>query len=430
MEAERKVFDYFRKLHLHLGIAMFILLYIVLLIKFISLSQLSENIIFTIYGILIAFYVFIRFILGFFYDPKFEPELKSYQPTITFGVPSKNEEQYIKKTLRTIGAIQYPKHKFSIIAIDDGSTDKTYEKMIEAKEVLKKKGIQMNVLRWKKNRGKRAGMAEVTRLAKGEIVIFIDSDSFIEKRSVSAFVKYFTNPQVGAVSGHAFVANRTQNLLTRMQAARYYIAFKAYKGAESLHGAVTCCSGCCAAYRRAYIKDIVDEWEKQTFLGVPCTYGDDRSLTNSLLERGYHTLYAPDVVSYTIVPDTFSKFMKQQLRWKKSWFRETLRASFFMWRRNVITSVIFYLGFILTLLAPFLVFRALIWLPLVHGKYPFQYLFGLFVMSAIYALYYFFYTKDRQWIYEILFSTVYTILLIWQLPWAILTIRDTRWGTR
>ena len=68
-----------------------------------------------------------------------------------------------------------------------------------------------------------------------------------------------------------------------MQAVRYFVAFKVFKGAESVFGAVTCCSGCFSAYRRAAIMPRLDWWEHQTFFGRPSTFGDDRSLTNCVL---------------------------------------------------------------------------------------------------------------------------------------------------
>jgi hyaluronan synthase len=43
-----------------------------------------------------------------------------------------------------------------------------------------------------------------------------------------------------------------------MQEVRYYVAFSVIKAAESIFSAVTCCSGCLAAYRRDYVMDVVD----------------------------------------------------------------------------------------------------------------------------------------------------------------------------
>jgi hyaluronan synthase len=110
--------------------------------------------------------------------------------------------------------------------------------------------------------------------------------------------------------------------------------------------------------------------------------------------------------------------------------RESLKAAAFMWRRNPIMSVSFYLGVFLPLFAPVIVIRALIWYPYATGKAPWFYLIGLALMATAYGLYYFIYTRDRKWMYGVMFATFYTLVLIWQLPYAILNLRDARWGTR
>jgi hyaluronan synthase len=176
--------------------------------------------------------------------------------------------------------------------------------------------------------------------------------------------------------------------------------------------------------------EVLDLWLHQRFLGVTCTYGDDRSLTNFLLKRGYRPLFAPEAKAYTFVPETLRQFMRQQLRWKKSWVRESLKAGTFMWRKHPLMAISFYLGVLLPLVAPVVVVRALLWYPYATGKAPYFYLIGLALMATVYGLYYYVYTRDRKWVYGVLFATFYTLVLIWQLPYAILSLRDSRWGTR
>ena len=89
-----------------------------------------------------------------------------------------------------------------------------------------------------------------------------------------------------------------------MQAVRYFVAFRVCKAAESIFGAVTCCSGCFSAYRREAIAPVLERWENQRFLGRPATYGDDRSLTNFVL-RKWKVTYDELARSRTIVPAHF-----------------------------------------------------------------------------------------------------------------------------
>ena len=307
----------------------FFIIYIILFIKTVTVHSIENNAFFGFYSILITLYILSRFLFAYFH--KSMPCAESYQPSITFVVPAKNEGDNIAETLRRFSEVNYPREKIEVIAINDGSTDNTLQEMLNLKEEIKNV-LKIEVVDWKVNRGKRHGMAEGVRRAKNEIIIFIDSDSFIDKDCVKHLVKYFFNPEVGAVSGHTDVFNRDTNLLTQMQAVRYYIAFKIYKAAESTFGNVTCCPGCCSAYRKKYVLEILDKWLNQKFLGVQCTYGDDRSLTNFIIKK-YKAVYSSEAKAHTVVPDKFSKYLKQQQRWKKSWIRETFIASFLYGRK-------------------------------------------------------------------------------------------------
>lgn len=425
-----KISSYCKDRQINAWVVFFLLIYIVFVIKLITVQEIDNNILFGIYSISVSFYILSRFALAYFYEPESTQFDKNYQPTISFAVPSKNEEENIKETILRIAKTDYPKDKFDIIAVNDGSTDNTLAEMIKAKKMAARRGIKVTVIDWKINKGKREGMAACIKKSKKKIIIFIDSDSFVKSDTAKELVKYFIDPKVAAVAGHGYVANANTNALTKMQDVRYFVAFKAYKAAEALFGVVTCCSGCCSAYRKEYVLEILNNWLNQKFLGVRCTYGDDRSLTNFLLQKGYKALFSPEAKAYTFVPDTFKKFLKQQLRWKKSWVRESLKAGLFVWKRNPIMAASFYLGVILPLLAPIIVIRALLWYPYATGKMPWFYLAGLFLMAMIYGLYYYIFTRDKKWAYGVLFAVFYTLILIWQLPWAILNLRDPKWGTR
>jgi hyaluronan synthase len=427
---KNKVVSNYKDRSINAWIVFFLCIYIVLLVKFITFQQFNTNIILAIYSFAITFYVLSRFSIAYFHEPEDQKFDKNYEPTLTFGIPSKNEVKNIRETIVRIAKSDYNKKKFDIVAINDGSDDNTLAEMRVAKNIVSKMGVKMKIINWKENKGKREGMAECVRQSKNDIVIFIDSDSFIEKDTAAKLVKYFSDKKVGAVAAHGYVGNPDDNIITKMQAVRYYVSFKAYKGSESMFGSVMCCSGCCSAYRREYLTEKLDEWTNQSFLGVKCTYGDDRSLTNMLLVGGYKTLYAPEATVHTFVPSSLSLFMKQQLRWKKSWVRESFFASKFMWKKNPLMSISFYLGFILPLRAPFVVLRALVWYPYTTGNVPYFYLFGVFIMSMIYGLYYYIHTKDGKWLYGVAFATFYSTIMIWQLPYAILNLRDSRWGTR
>jgi hyaluronan synthase len=404
----------------------FLVAYIIIFIKTQTFGVLFHSFFFGLYSALITLYIFSRFLFSYFH--RNIPPDNGYEPSVTFVVPAKNEEDNIGKTIRCFGQVNYPKHKVEVVAINDGSTDNTLREIRLAQREIGET-VAMRVINWQVNRGKREGMAEGVRQARNDIIIFVDSDSFIDPDAVKHLVKYFAAPEVGAVCGHTDVYNRDTNLLTKMQAVRYFIAFKVYKAAESIFGNVTCCPGCCSAYRRVYVLEFLDAWLNQTFLGKRCTFGDDRSLTNFMI-RKYEAVYSAEAKASTVVPDDFRKYLKQQQRWKKSWVRETFIAGSFIWKKHTLAALSFYAYAFLAFASPIVFFRAMVWHPLIGHEWPLVYLGGLFLMLFLHGLYYRNETGDRAWFLATLSFWFNTVILMWQLPWALITISDSRWGTR
>jgi hyaluronan synthase len=269
------------------------------------------------------------------------------------------------------------------------------------------------------------------RVARSEIVCFVDSDSYLDGNAIHEIVQPFRNPKVGAVVGHTEVANQLQNWLTKMQQVRYYAAFRVIKGTESLlGGSVTCASGCCSAYRRQAIMHELDAWQFQTFLGRPATFGDDRSLTNRIL-RKYRVVYQDTARSNTVVPTSVRVFLRQQLRWKKSWLRESLQVCRYFWRKNPIAALLTYASIFFPLVAPLVVLNAVILrVALGNEGGVWFYLVGTYAMALLYSLYYAFRRQSGLWHHGLSFVAIYMSVLVFQTYWGILTMRDNRWGTR
>lgn len=379
----------------------------------------------TAYGLVVCAYIVSRFGLSLMYRPARDAKI---EPGVAIVMPSFNEEDAIGASLRSLLAVDYPGDKLEIVAINDGSTDGT----LAAMQAVAADCDRVRVIDFPENRGKRAAMAAGIAATSAEIVAFVDSDSTLEPDAVRRLVQGFADPKVGAICGHADVANPRESWLSRMQAVRYFVAFKVVKAAESVFGTVTCCSGCFSAYRREAILPRLDWWANQTFLGKPSTFGDDRSLTNCVL-RNWKVRYESEAVSHTIVPANFRQFMKQQLRWKRSWTRESLIVWSFMWRKNPLASIATYVGILLPLVAPVIAVRTIVWMPLMEDQgAPVVYLLGVYAMAVAYGLYYAARHSryDTLWIYGVVFCFFYLAFLLWQTYWAMLTSRTADWGTR
>ena len=394
------------------------------LTKDLTFATLSRDPLFAGYSIAVVIYVLGRFVLSIFYRPV--PDL-GLRPTVSIVVPAFNEEDGIIGTIESCLSGDYPADLLEVIVVNDGSTDRTWERILEAKA----RWPQVYAVDLGRNHGKRGAMAEGIRRATGEILCFVDSDSYLAHDAVTHIVQPFADSRVGAVVGHADVKNSHVNWVTKMQQVRYYSAFRVIKGTESLlSGTVICASGCCAAYRRSVVMPLLDAWEFQTFLGRPATFGDDRALTNRVL-RTHRVVFQSTAVAQTVAPSSLRTFFRQQLRWKKSWLRESMEVVRHFWRKNPIAALFTYVSIAFPFMAPFVVLHA------VFGRFIggevsglWFYLIGTYAMALLYSLYYAFKRHDGLWQHGMTFVGLYMSVLVFQTYWGMVTMRDTRWGTR
>ena len=175
---------------------------------------------------------------------------------------------------------------------------------------------------------------------------------------------------------------------------------------------------------------ILDRWENQTFLGAPATFGDDRSLTNFVL-RENRVVYHAGAGCWTYAPATMSTFIKQQLRWKKSWLREFTIAARFMWKKHPIAAISYYMSVVITLLSPLIAFGAVFGFSFFGMPFNFVgYVSGLLLVYAFLGMIYFYFTRSRYWAYGMVFAILYLCLFSFQNYYALLTVRKNKWGTR
>jgi hyaluronan synthase len=215
----------------------------------------------------------------------------------------------------------------SLHIIDDGSADPAARLAVEALlPQLRRRIAKVSCTLFPENRGKREALAVGIRAADDvEVVVTIDSDTVLDPAAFAEGVRPFTDPDVAAVTGLVRALNHDRNLLTRVVDLRYANAFLYERAAYSLAGAVLCCCGSLSLWRANVVRAYVNDFVSQRFLGRPATFGDDRRLTNYALKHGKVVLQ-DTALAYTAVPERFSHFVRQQVRWNKSFFRESLWA--------------------------------------------------------------------------------------------------------
>lgn len=157
-----------------------------------------------------------------------------------------------------------------------------------------------------------------------DYVLNIDSDTEIydPMAVLNSALLMKNHPDAATTTGDVRVVNRNFNLLSEMTYQRYWRAFFVERAAQSQDGHVTCMSGPWVFMRSDALAQVLDEWYFQEFLGQRTTYGDDRNLSTLFLKYGWQSLFCPDSAVLTDCPTEWKVFLKQQLRWNKSFNRE------------------------------------------------------------------------------------------------------------
>ena len=372
-------------------------------------------------------------------------------------IPVYNQKSLIAKVIDAIFRSTYP--NIEVIAVDDGSEDGTGEIL----DYLREQYPQLIVIH-KPNGGKRTAVARGFYASRGKYVVLIDSDSLVDEYAIEEFMKTFTaNLDVGGVVGNAKVLNANRNILTKCQDAWYDYAFNIHKTTESCFGAVLCCSGCLAAYRREAIADFIPYWVRATvqnsddrdltsytiattwakremtpfsqqLMESMAQYDDseDRGLTaHALLE--WKTVYVPSAVVRTEVPEALKAYYKQQTRWKKGYMRSSFFVSAFFWKKNPLMSLIFYTEFMMTFIAPITIFAIYFYGPLIfhHFLLPFTYAAGQVFIGLVAGLDYRFRdSKTKYWIYKPAMNVFASLVLPWLIFPALWNYKKNRWLTR
>jgi hyaluronan synthase len=352
-------------------------------------------------------------------------------PTLTVIIPAYNEGEMVARSIESVVHARYPRERLEIFVVDDGSVDDTWRHI---QSVASRYPDIVRALRFERNRGKRAALEAAFRRGRGEIMVTIDSDSVIEPDTLLAMTGPFRNPRIGAVAGKVSVFNRGDGLIPRMLKVRFALSFDFLRAVQSTYGTVYCCPGALAAYRTRVVRDVLDDWVGQRFLGRPCTYGEDRAMTNDILGQGYDCVYQRAGIVHTLVPTTYHRLCKMFLRWDRSYVREELRfLRTIVWRRPPKARAIALIEAVVTNSRYPVAWATLVLLPTLVASHPemlLRFCCALLLVSSFNMLYYL--RGERHWdfVYGIGYSFFSAFALFWIFPYALCTARAQGWLTR
>jgi cellulose synthase/poly-beta-1,6-N-acetylglucosamine synthase-like glycosyltransferase len=265
--------------------------------------------------VFLAMYVQIFFLVTFFERRK---ELKKTEndsaplsrfPTVAVIVPCWNEEKTVHGTIESLLNLDYPKDKLTVIAVDDGSTDTTWEELLQYQEHPRVKIFH------KENGGKHTAINFGIEQTSAEIIGGLDADSFVSTDALKKMIKIFLKkPDVYAVAP-SLIVNKPKNLLQYAQRVEYNMSTYNKKMLSFL-GAIHVTPGPFSLYRRTLFEKIGGFRKAHNTEDQELAY---RMQKNHLKIEHCHNAYV-----YTSSPDTIKKLYKQRLRWVYGFIQNTI----------------------------------------------------------------------------------------------------------
>lgn len=148
-------------------------------------------------------------------------------PSVSVIIPTLNRKDVLKEALLSLNGVNYPRDRFEVVVVSDGSTDGT-EKMVKK---IKKKFNYRFVFIKQRRKGISHAKNVAIKNSKGKIIISTDDDCLFEKNWLRKLIKPFADPQVGAVGGPDRPV-KNQGLIAKS----IDFAFNSFFGSGGIHG--------------------------------------------------------------------------------------------------------------------------------------------------------------------------------------------------
>ncbi|HLT97472.1 MAG TPA: glycosyltransferase [Acidimicrobiia bacterium] len=338
-------------------------------------------------------------------------------PPVSIVVPAYNEEVGIVESIKSMAMVSYP--RFEIVVANDGSSDTTLQKLIEAfemypvpypirsniatrpvRQVYKSRlPIPLTVVD-KENGGRADALNAAINVAQYPYVLATDADVIIDGLALAHAMRAVAEDRERTVGvggnirpingcdvryGHVVEPRVPDRLIERYQLLEYVRAFVAGRPAWSAINALPLLSGAFGIWRR----DVVTEVQGFT----PGHFGEDLDLTMRIhrhlrrSRRDYRMVYSPAAVVWTEVPPTRQILKRQRIRWH--WGLMTavkdFRSSFLNPRHGRIGMITWPVMVLFEFLAPIVEFLGWLVVPtaLLVGALSLPQVAGFFVMALL-----------------------------------------------
>jgi cellulose synthase/poly-beta-1,6-N-acetylglucosamine synthase-like glycosyltransferase len=222
-------------------------------------------------------------------------------PNVSVLVPVKNEEKVIGRLLDSLVRLDYPKENLEVVVVEDESVDRTLDICREYSD----KYPWIKVFHRDSSLGKGDALNYAFHQSSGEIIATFDADDIPEPQGVTKALRYFNNPETGAVHGYHRVLNLRESIVSRLAAYENFVYRLSNDGKYALKLFVTF-SGSNTFFRRSALEK-VGLWDPKSLV-------EDAELSVRFARAHITTRLAP-VECWQEMPAKVGSLFRQRIRW-------------------------------------------------------------------------------------------------------------------
>lgn len=236
-------------------------------------------------------------------------------PTVTIIVPCFNEEHTVRKTIRSLLNLDYPKDKLSLIAVDDGSTDGTSHQLRKFR-----KHPQISILS-KTNGGKHTALNLALEKVQSDLVGCLDADSFVNADALRKIVPFFDDTSIMAVTPSIKVFE-PKSVLQYVQKVEYSWGIFLRRMLSSI-GALYVTPGPFSIFRTQVFRELGGYAEGH--------HTEDLEIALRMQKHRYKIVNSHGAHVYTVAPESLGALYRQRVRWTYGFLNNALdyREMFF-----------------------------------------------------------------------------------------------------
>ena len=265
------------------------------------------------------------------------------KPTLTILVPAFNEAKYIVEKIRNVASLDYPSSKLKLIIACDGCTDATAELAREATHEPENSQLDIEIIEFKKNRGKIAILNTVIKGIDSEIVALSDASALISLDALNKAFIYFNDSKLAVVAG-------TYKLLNPKSTGeeKYWQYQVNIKKGESAIGSPVGVHGALYFFRRDLFKPLKAD-----------TINDDFMIPMSMVAAGYNAVYDCDIIALELEGSDIEQDQRRRMRIAAGNIQQLLRLHSLLTLRHKGTALSFISGKALRAIMPLILLAQL-----------------------------------------------------------------------